>query len=60
MNNFMNKISQYLGEKSISQYPELYHKNTHSKSLAYEIAIAYSVGVYDAPDNSNSINWKLV
>jgi hypothetical protein len=56
----MNKISQYLGEKSISQYPELYHKNTHSKSLAYEIAIAYSVGVYDAPDNSNSINWKLV
>jgi hypothetical protein len=60
MNNIMNRISQVWGQKSMSQYPELYLKKSYGNNLSYQIAFAFSATIYDAPGKSNSINWKEI
>jgi hypothetical protein len=60
MNNFMNKISHYLGQKNMSHYPELYDKKNYTTDLSYTIAVASTAVIYETHNVPDSINWKLI
>jgi hypothetical protein len=60
MNNFMNKVSDLLGQNDVIRYPELYHKKTTGTDLSYSIVMASSAILHDSPSAPNSINWKLI
>lgn len=60
MNNFVNKVSQYLGHKDLTHYPELYQKSNHNNDLAYSITLANYAVLYDSVRTPRSLNWKLI
>jgi hypothetical protein len=60
MSNFINKVSELLGQNEVINYPELYHKKTTGKDLSYSITIASYAILHDTPSAPNSIDWKLI
>lgn len=57
MNNMLVKISQLFGQKDISDYPELYHKNT-SDTIENRINMANLSVFHDSTPQPRYINWK--
>ncbi len=60
MNSFVNKVSQYLGHKDLTHYPELYLKSNRNTNLSYSIDLANSAVLYDSARTPRSLNWKLI
>jgi hypothetical protein len=60
MNNLMNKIGSYFGQKPIYHYPELYQKHDIYQNFDLNIAVVTSSRIFDPPTSTHSINWKLI
>ena len=56
MNRFMDYISQQLGKKDLSHYPELYRKDAHN--FTYTIALSNSAVFYDTQKVPRSPDWR--
>jgi hypothetical protein len=57
MPNFMNKVSQFFGQKDLTQYPVYYRTN---RDISYNIMMANSAVLYDTGRSTRSVNWNLI